>query len=504
MTLVLQRRLLLVSAVILAVPGCAPRSPRAESARIEQVPLDGAGYPVQVCDASYAGRAAACTISGAGPGQLIRANIISDGQLYVGGSLRIGADGRIQAAGCEVPQAAAVTLDCPGALVSAGFLNLHEHIEYSYEQSSHPPPRTWGHRHEWGLLSQEELGFSPISRPKREDPAIFDVSERALLRHALSGSTAIAGAKEYRAFLRNLRLKEGALAVPAGNPLWDDTFPLGDAVSKAQLQAPCAPDRIEELRKTISPDKAYVPHVGEGTNEPAHREVECLLQAVSGKKTPSAFIHALAASEAQAERLKAQHIAVVLSPRSNFQLYGKTAPLAALKRAGVTLAIGTDWSRSGSLTQLDELRCLARYNRDRLQGLFSWADMHRMMTENGAAAVGLQGQIGKLAAGESADLVILDTRGRRSLGEILESSALAETLAVFIGGRAASFPSAWEGKLAQLENCSRDPRDLCGQQRTVCGANPQRSLEQLLKQPLYTIDDARICRPQPTDDCIER
>lgn len=124
------------------------------------------------------------------------------------------------------------------------------------------------------------------------------------------------------------------------------------------------------------------------------------------------------------------------------------------------------------------------------------------MTENGAKAIGLQGQIGKLAVGEYADIVILDSAGRRSLSEVFQNSALKETIAVFIGGRAASFPSAWAGKLPELENCSADPRDLCGQKRMVCGANVQRGLTQLLQQSIYTIDDSKICIPQPTDDCI--
>lgn len=92
-------------------------------------------------------------------------------------------------------------------------------------------------------------------------------------------------------------------------------------------------------------------------------------------------------------------MAVVLSPRSNFQLYGATAPVAALKAAGVTLAIGTDWSPSGSLTVLDEARCLERYNRDALHGLLTPSDLHRMMTSDGARAVGLAGQVGALAHG---------------------------------------------------------------------------------------------------------
>lgn len=491
------KQLALVLAALLAT-GCAQFDSGQYATRTASDVFDAAGYPVEVCDASYAGRPSHCTLSGAGNGQTIRGNIISDGKLYVGGGLLIGSDGRIKAAGCHLPQTATVTLDCPGSLISAGFLNLHEHIDYSYQQPPHPPILKWVHRHEWRKLSAAERGFEGGSPEDKTVKA--EVSERAMLRHALSGSTAISGAKDYSAFLRNLKLDSGPLATPVGKPVLDSTFPLNDAGSKQWPSAPCTAEQIGAI--TVVKDNPFIPHVGEGINDGARYEVDCVLDAIHGKATPNAFIHGVAIDDAQTERLKAQQVAVVLSPRSNFQLYGATAPLAKLKAAGITLAMGTDWSPSGSLTQLDEARCLARYNRNSLHDLFSWSDLHRMMAENGAKAVGLQGQVGKLAVGEYADIVILDSAGRRSLGDVLENSALKETLAVFIAGRAASFPSAWAGKLPQLDNCAPDSRNLCGQQRTVCGANPQRNLGQLLQQAVYTIDDAKICAPQPTDDCV--
>lgn len=492
------KRLLLLLAALLAT-GCAQLDPDLHKTIADNGVFDGAGYPVEVCDANYAGQPASCTLSGSGDSQIIRGNVISDGKLYVGGGLLIGSDGRIKAAGCHLPQTAAVTLDCPGSLISAGFLNLHEHIDYSYQQPPHPPTLKWKHRHEWRRLSAAERGFEGDTP---NDPVVkAEVSERAMLRHALSGSTAISGAKDYRAFLRNLKLNDGLLSTPLGKPVLDSTFPLSDGKSKQWLTSPCSAEQIGAI--IFNKDNPFIPHVGEGTNDGARYEVDCVLDAIQAKTTSNAFIHGVAIDDTQTERLKTQQVAVVLSPRSNFQLYGATAPLAKLKAAGITLAMGTDWSPSGSLTQLDEARCLARYNRDSLHGLFSWSDLHRIMTENGAKAVGLQGQVGKLAVGEYADVVILDSAGRRSLGEVLENSALKETLAVFISGRAASFPSIWTGKLPQLDNCTVDPRDLCGHQRTVCGANVQRSLGQLLQQATYSIDDAKICIPQPTDDCVE-
>jgi len=99
---------------------------------------------------------------------------------------------------------------------------------------------------------------------------------------------------------------------------------------------------------------------------------------------------------------------------------------------------------------------------------------------------------------------MLHTEGRRILGEVLERSALPQTLAVMVGGRLASAPLAWEGRLPRLAQCSADPRSLSGVARLVCGANRERTLSQLLQQATYRIDDSRICTPLRTDDCVVR
>lgn len=492
----------------LLLSACAPMPADQRALGAAGGGFDAGGYPVEVCDAAYAGRPAACTVSGLGTRQLLRGNLISNGRMYIGGSLLVGADGRIEAAGCPVPvnqvnanQAdKTLTIDCPGAVISAGFINLHEHIDYSYQQPAQPPAKKWVHRNQWRPLPAAERGFEGDA-PK-DEAVRAEVSERAMLRHALSGSTAVSGAKDYRAFLRNLKLADvgSVMAAPAGKPVLDSTFPLNDAGTMQWPLAPCTAAQVAGVR--VNRDNPFVPHVGEGTNQGAQYEVDCVLDAIRSKTTPNAFIHGVAISDTQVARLQAQDVGVVLSPRSNLQLYAAAPPVARLKAAGVTLAMGTDWSPSGSLTMLDEARCLARFNHDKLNDLLTPADLHRMLTENGAKAVGLQGQIGRLAVGEWADLVILDTEGRRSLGDLLAQTALKQTVAVFVGGRAASFPTAWAAKLPQLDNCAPDPRDLCGQARTVCGANAQRSLGQLLKQSVYTIDDAKICTPQATNDCV--
>lgn len=492
--------------------------------------FDGGGYPVVMCNADYIGRQAACTISGnakpgnakpdnAGPDsshQRFVSNIISDGKIYIGGSMMVAANGRIESVGCatlatapaktpaktpaKAPDTDIKTIDCPGALISAGFVNLHEHIDFSYQPLADAPKQKWQHRHQWRRLNDAERGFE-VDAPK-DKTVRAEVAERAMLRHALSGTTTLLGSKHYSGFLRNLRRPASTLTAPttptiSTQPVIQSSFPLKDFSSKQWLTAPCS----EEIKTSVrqKPDLPYVYHIGEGTNKGAQLEIDCMLNAVKNKRAPNAFIHAIATSKAQAKQLKAQNLAVVLSVRSNLRLYGATAPIGSLKKAGVALAMGTDWSRSGSLTMLDEARCLAR-NTDK-NSLLNAADLHRIMTNNGAKAVGLQDEIGRLAAGQMADLVIFDTQGRNSLAELLASSALQQTIAVFVGGRAANIPPHWLAKLPTLEHCIADPRDLCGQKRVVCGANQSNRLKTILGQQMYSIDDNQICAPAPTNDC---
>src|SRR5262249_58166773 len=50
------------------------------------------------------------------------------------------------------------------------------------------------------------------------------------------------------------------------------------------------------------------------------------------------------------------------SPFSNVLLYKKTANVAAARRAGVTIALGSDWSPSGSKNLLGELKVASIWN----------------------------------------------------------------------------------------------------------------------------------------------
>ena len=103
---------------------------------------------------------------------------------------------------------------------------------------------------------------------------------------------------------------------------------------------------------------------------------------------------------------------LVRNPSSNLRLGCGAAPLAEWLAAGVRVAIGTDNQTLDDTEDLwTELRLAAA-----LAALPSWhapprpdpATLLLMATENGAAALGLSGRIGRIAPGFRADLVALD------------------------------------------------------------------------------------------------
>ncbi|WP_332117346.1 amidohydrolase family protein [Azorhizobium caulinodans] len=88
--------------------------------------------------------------------------------------------------------------------------------------------------------------------------------------------------------------------------------------------------------------------------------------------------------------------------------HGSVASMRALERAGARISLCTD-TKSGDM--FEAMRMAIAATRIRGEGFtVSSHDVLRWATHNGAAALGLEGEIGVLKVGARADLVLLDTR----------------------------------------------------------------------------------------------
>ncbi len=121
-------------------------------------------------------------------------------------------------------------------------------------------------------------------------------------------------------------------------------------------------------------------------------------------------IHGVGLTEPQIQELAAVGAKLVWSPLSNFMLYGKTANVAAAKRAGLSISLAPDWAPSGSKSSLGELKVADLVNKHALGGLFSDRELVEMVTRKPADAMGWGQRLGQISPGYLADVLVVDDR----------------------------------------------------------------------------------------------
>jgi cytosine/adenosine deaminase-related metal-dependent hydrolase len=106
--------------------------------------------------------------------------------------------------------------------------------------------------------------------------------------------------------------------------------------------------------------------------------------------------------------MAAERASLIWSPRSNIDLYGHTAQVVLARQSGVRIALGSDWTYSGSMNMLRELRCADELNTNYYNKRFDDADLWKMVTTNAALATGSEDAIGLLKVGMVADIAIFN------------------------------------------------------------------------------------------------
>ena len=125
--------------------------------------------------------------------------------------------------------------------------------------------------------------------------------------------------------------------------------------------------------------------------------------------------HANYLAKQDAALLARRNVHVVHCPRCHSYFNHDPFPLRRLARAGVNVCLGTDSlasiykprRQSVELSLFEEMRALSRN-----EPSLSARKIVRMATLNGARALGMGGQIGELAEGAFADLVVLPFAGK--------------------------------------------------------------------------------------------
>jgi 5-methylthioadenosine/S-adenosylhomocysteine deaminase len=129
-------------------------------------------------------------------------------------------------------------------------------------------------------------------------------------------------------------------------------------------------------------------------------------------------VHAVHLEAAELDLLAREGSSVAHCPSSNLKLASGIAPVAAMRKRGINVGVGTDGAASNDrLDVLGEMRTAALLAKGasgdaRALGAF---EALRMATLDGARALGLDGRIGSIAPGKSADLAAVELSALETL-----------------------------------------------------------------------------------------
>lgn len=345
-----------------------------------------------------------CDVSGSGGAILMHGTVLGNGTVYENGYVLVEGDA-ITCVGCDCDEegaaAGARTITCDSAVISPGLINPHDHMRFNEAGApiDHGATR-YDHRHGWrGTLStpQNPHGTGQTSTGMRWSE----------LRHVMAGTTSMVGSGRALGMVRNLDDLETAESSRGLRTVDFETFSLGD--SNETFRANCTwRYATDELR--VSQEPAFLPHVAEGIDDYAAEEFRCQSTSFDGgedfTEKNTAHIHSIGLSAADYYRMALDDAQLIWSPRSNISLYGTTAQVGIFDRMGGTIALGTDWSYSGSANILRELACAADWSRDYLDGHFDDEALWKMVTINAARVTSSRDLLGSLEVGKLADIAI--------------------------------------------------------------------------------------------------
>lgn len=338
----------------------------------------------------------------------------------------------------DLPKSLKIPPPKPGSLITPGLINVHTHMEQSFPE---PLPKAADENFVEWLLSVIALTRSHNQPEARLSRCIAGVEE--VLRTGTTFVNDIASGPESIQALAQAGLR-GLISLEVFHPGYEDIriqywLEAYEGLEKAVADHPrlrvglsphspynVSPPAWQALCKALNPPLVHT-HLGEFEDETAYlagkpSKIINLHQQVLGKtyrpelparspvqalmrkrllEIPTIIAHAILTTKADREEMAMLPVGIAHCPRSNLSLHGKTLHWADWRNTGIPVGLGTD----GRLSTPDlDLRAEARYAMNH----HGWdaTEALRVLTLDGARALGLAAEIGSLEPGKKADLVI--------------------------------------------------------------------------------------------------
>jgi 5-methylthioadenosine/S-adenosylhomocysteine deaminase len=156
------------------------------------------------------------------------------------------------------------------------------------------------------------------------------------------------------------------------------------------------------------------------------RHVEWL-EAIGCLGSDTQLVHSVWLSKEEIDLVAKRGAMIVHCPVSNMYLASGIAPIAELRRRGVTVALATDGPGSNnSQDNMESLKftaCLQKVGTLDAMSLLP-QDVLQMATRGGARAMGQEQEIGSLEVGKKADIIVVDLNASHIMPVHRAASAL--------------------------------------------------------------------------------
>lgn len=385
-------------------------------------------------------------------GTLVTPDEVFDGGLLVEG-------GRIVALfqeGSEPPEADGVLTIETGGIVLPGLIDLHNHVAYNFLPFWRAG-RTFDDRYQWARAAAYKAAVRDPYDAAKSAGLTDEMVKYGEIRALVGGTTSILGALPTAGagiLARNIDQKTLGRDLVRTHVLRVQDFGCRSC-PPAEQEA-----HIEALKQAFEATDAtrlaaIFFHVAEGIAPELREEFRFLED--HGLLRPEVVVtHGTALLPEDLKKMGEAGMALVWSPRSNIELYGRTTDVEAAFAAGVRIALAPDWSPSGSDNLLAELRYTARFNAEELDSFFTPRQLVAMATSVPAEIAGWGDDLGRLDVGFVADLLVLERLDPDPFASILTSDERHVRLVTVNGVPLHGFPSFLErlGKAGDFEEIS--------------------------------------------------
>lgn len=415
--------------------------------------------PVDACAPSARGDiiGAGSVTAGAANRYLLRGRVVSPDVVFSPGEVLI-VDGRIACVGESCagdPGVEGATIVDTDGVIYPGIIDAHNHTQYNYLPLWNPdPPGLFQNRGDWAARGD----YSDFTESVNDNESMFVCQQVKYgeVRALVGGTTTIQGT-----FNSNRRCFRTLVHNAEYGPYGTEDRMRTNITGVDAINATDATNIAEQMAS--GEVTAYVIHLGEGVDEESRAEFDTLVEK-NLLASATVVIHGTAFGDAEFGMMAAAGAKLVWSPVSNLRLYGGTTDVPAALDAGIPVALAPDWTPSGSVSLLQELRAARQHSCESWDGRLSNEDLVKMVTSVPAEVLALDDQVGTLAPGLVADVLVIADRGGDAYATLVDAT-MDDVRMVFVAG-VPHYGDA--GLMASTPRMMCESLDMCGVEKFLC------------------------------------